>query len=169
MTDILDIWDELFEEAPSPAEEKLMRNLAQAVDPADTSFIVCAIVVRFLTQTLLLDPSSPVNLTGRIGKALQSLSLRARYLDDHLVQFDDRLKRMSGHAFLVNEALRNAQKFAEEQQKKAKPKFVIDPDCDLPYWEHTLAPHVLRSFGIRACLGSFAGTLLAGVLLVWIL
>ena len=165
MRDILEIWDELFEAAPSPAEEEVMRNLAQLVDPQDTSFILCAIVVRFLTQSLLLDSSSPVNLAGRLGQGLDDLRDRADRLDNHLTQFDDRLHHLRAYAFQVTEALRDARNFAMKSRKIHTPKFEFGPE----HWSYSLAPITFKKLAITAFLGSLAGSFLTGLMVIWLL
>jgi hypothetical protein len=166
MRDVLDIWEELFGAAPTPSEEDVVRNLTKVVDPEDTCFIVCAVVVRYLTQALLIDPSSPVNLGGRMGKALQELEARAKRLDDHLLLFDEHLKLMKGHAFVTTEALRDARKFSEERRKIPRPVLQLDPDTGSPYWRHTLAPNALRSIGLVAGLSSMVGGLMTVIVVL---
>lgn len=157
MRTLHEIWDELFEAAPSPAEESVMRNLTRLVDPADTSFLICALVVRFLFETLLLDPGSPVNIAGRANRAMQDLNNSAAKLDHKLDQLDQRLGKLSGSVFRTLEALSDARKFARERRKIPPPVLELDPISGSAHWQHTLAPNALWKIFLTCLLGTSLG------------
>ena len=159
MSALHDLWEELFDVAPTPAEEAILGRLARCVDPADTSFLLCALVVRFLSETLLLDPGSPVNLAGRTGQALMDLNEKIARLEKRLGRFDDQLKVLGSSAFMTLDALHEARKFSEER-KIPPPVLQLDPSTGSVYWQHTLAPNALKKFGLVAFAASLAGGML---------
>ena len=164
MSDLHDIWQELFGALPSPAEEMVMTNLARILDPDDPAFLICAVVIRLLTNSLLLDPSSPVNLAGRLGKNLRELNDRLERLDELFVHFDTQLYVLHRNAFKVQKTLDDAKKFAEEKSK-VSPPVLKDTYRGFPEWEHSLAPNALRKIGLTVFLATVAGMIFADFLM----
>lgn len=169
MRTLNDIWQELFDQAPSPAEESVMRNLTRLVDPADTSFLICALVVRFLFETLLLDPGSPVNIAGRANRAMQDLNNSGANLSDKLDQLDQRLGKLSGSVFHTLEALSDARKFVRERRKIPPPVLELDPISGSAHWQHTLAPNALRKIFFTCLFATSLGGLFLLMLILAIL
>lgn len=168
MSDLDDIWHELFEARPSPLEEKVLRNLASLVDPEDTSYILCVLVVRFLSQSLLLDPSSPVNLAGRLGRGLRELNERIARFDELFVNFDERLVLFVHRTNQINKALDDARKFVEKRSNRSKilaPKLAINPHDKFPEWQHSLSRDALSKIGWRVFWAAAFGIIAANTLL----
>ena len=162
MSDLHDIWQELFGALPSPAEEMVMANLARILDPDDPTFLICAVVIRLLTNSLLLDPSSPVNLAGRLGKNLRELNDRVERLDELFVHFDGQLYVLHRNAFKVQKTLDDAKKFAEKKSK-VSPPVLKDTYRGFPEWEHSLAPNALRKIGWTVFMATVVGMIFATV------
>jgi len=167
MSDLDDIWQELFEARPSPLEEKVLRNLASLVDPEDASYILCVLVVRFLSQSLLLDPSSPVNLAGRLGSGLRELNERIARFDKLFVNFDERLVLFAHRTNQINKALDDARKFVEKRSNRSKilaPKLAINPHDKFPEWQHSLSRDALSKIGWRVFWSTAAGIFIANAI-----
>lgn len=167
MSSLADTWDELFEAAPTALETELMGNLARLVDPDDTTFILCALVVRFLNQSLLLDPGSPVNIAGRLNGTLTGLEARSRQLDKQFKRLNEACATMDFWVSSLQEIVREAGSIAK-QRKIPPPVLALDPHTGSPLWKHTLAPNALWSFGLLALAGGVVGTM-AGMGLTLIL
>lgn len=158
MSSLADTWDELFEAAPTALETELMGNLARVVDPDDTTFILCALVVRFLNQSLLLDPGSPVNIAGRLNGTLTALEARSRQLDKQFERLKEVAGTMDFWVSSLQEIVREAGSIAK-QRKIPPPVLALDPDTGSHYWKHTLAPNALRKFGLLAFVGATFGAM----------
>ena len=167
MSDLDDIWQELFEARPSPLEEKVLRNLASLVDPEDTSYILCVLVVRFLSQSLLLDPSSPVNLAGRLGSGLRELNARIDRFDELFVHLDERLVLFVHKTNEINKSLDDAQNFVEKRSRRLEippPKIAVNAYNKFPELQHSLSRDTLSKIGWRVFWSTAAGIFIANAI-----
>lgn len=168
MISIDEIWEELFEAIPTEIERRVLENLEKFYARDDASFIACALIVRLFSESMLLDPASPVNLVGRMGKALAQLEIKSKRLDKQFVELSDWLNSMNVWAYRVDSALSEATKFVENRRNIPAPVLQLNPATGSPYWEHTLAPNALRDVAFAAGVGG----LISGVIIIftgWIL
>ena len=104
MSDLHDLWQDLFSTKISPLEEDLMRGISEHIDEKDPVILLAAVLVHMLTKVLLQDPASPFRIASRLGKAMEELeasliSLRThasgveQYVKDLMVENQLNLKK----------------------------------------------------------------------------
>lgn len=78
MSDIQDLWIELFGMSPSPTEEMFMQAVLQKVDSSDSILVQCAIMVRLQYFILVEDKRSPFRMLGNLRDTLDKLQEKIR-------------------------------------------------------------------------------------------
>ena len=168
MSDLHDLWQDLFSTKISPLEEDLMRGISEHIDEKDPVILLAAVLVHMLTKVLLQDPASPFRIASRLGKAMEELEASLISLRTHASGVEQYVKDLRGDANLTLHALEQAREYAKEGRKKPAPILKLDPEPGSAAWRYTLSPNALGRVTTSAFLASFfgSGLMTAAILLL---
>lgn len=169
MSDLHDLWQDLFSTRISPLEEDVMRGISEHIDEKDPVILLAAVLVHMLTKVLLQDPASPFRIASRLGKAMEELEASLISLRMHAEAVEVYVKDLRSDANLTLYALQEAREYTKEGRKKPAPILKLDPEPGSAAWRYTLSPNALSRVTTSSFLASFCGSgLVAAVILLLI-
>ena len=167
MSDLNNLWHDLFSTKISPLEEDLMQGISEHIDENDPVILLAAVLVHMLTKVLLQDPASPFRIASRLGKAMEELEAGLISLRMHAEAVETYVKELRSDANLTLYALQQAREYAKEGRKKPAPILKLDPEPGSAAWRYTLSPNALGRITTSSFFASFCGSgLVAAVILL---